>query len=449
MNIKKNIFYLFLFFCVAIIFFIIRFNNLNLYNTMSADDGGGHIIYTESLLNKNRLPTLNETYLAWHEPVYYYILVSWIRIGNFFNFNGLNFWESLNILFYFFFVILVFLITYFFSNKDKWLALLNTFLYSILFVGVKLSSYVNNEVLAQTLILLLIFLFYYWKLLNKNNYKKIIYWSLILSLALLTKVTAYIILISAILIYLYKLIIEKKSYFLKYIFIIIILSLTINLPWIIYKHKNYNGYFSINIYNDKPKQNILTSDAWDYIFKVNRKIFIDYPYWFSTPNSYFSILLSDSFGDYYNLFNNYERIYNLPDDKKILTGNGRYTTYNLFKTMLNINRIGLFIFIFWFVGFFGYWIDKIKNKKINDYSLFLLLVFCGGFFASLYHNLRLPYLEVGVLKAHFIYFIYPIATFFSYSYFKEKIKNKFIQIILLLAPLIIYLILAWPILYIQ
>ena len=137
------------------------------------------------------------------------------------------------------------------------------------------------------------------------------------------------------------------------------------------------------------------------------------------------------------------------DDKKILTGNGRYTTYNLFKTMLNINRIGLFIFIFWFVGFFGYWIDKIKNKKINDYSLFLLLVFCGGFFASLYHNLRLPYLEVGVLKAHFIYFIYPIATFFSYSYFKEIIKNKFIQIILLLVPLIIYLILAWPILYIQ
>ena len=96
MNIKKNIFYLFLFSFVVIIFFIIRFNNLNLYNTMSADDGGGHIIYTESLLNKNRLPTLNETYLAWHEPVYYYILVSWIKIGNFFNFYGLNFWESLN-----------------------------------------------------------------------------------------------------------------------------------------------------------------------------------------------------------------------------------------------------------------------------------------------------------------------------------------------------------------
>jgi len=449
MNIKKNKLYLILFSLVIILFFIIRFHNLKIYNTMSADDGGGHIIYTEILLNEDRLPALEETYLAWHEPFYYFLLTSWIKIGSFFNLGGLNFWESLNILLYLFFIVLVFLITYYFSKQDKWLALLNTFLYTILFVGVKLSAYINNEVLNHVFILLLVFLFYYWKLLEPNNYRKIIYWSLILALAFLTKITAAIIFIGVFLVYLYKFIKERDLYFLKYILIIIILTFSINLPWIIYKQNNYQGYFSINIYNEKPKQNILTSEAWSYIFKINTKVFRDYPYWFSEPESYFSILLSSSFGDYYNLFNNYERIYNLPVKERILVGNGRYTTPYLFKTMLNINRIGLFIFIIWLIGFFGYWIDKIKKKKIKDYDLFLLLIFLGGFFASIYHNLRLPYLEIGVLKAHFIYFIYPLGTFFAYTYFRKKIKNNFLQIIILVLPLILYLTIAWPILYIQ
>ena len=95
MNIKKNKLYLILFSLVIILFFSIRFHNLKLYNTMSADDGGGHIIYTEILLNEDRLPTLEETYLAWHEPFYYFLLTSWIKIGSFFNLGGLNFWESL------------------------------------------------------------------------------------------------------------------------------------------------------------------------------------------------------------------------------------------------------------------------------------------------------------------------------------------------------------------
>jgi len=238
-----------------------------------------------------------------------------------------------------------------------------------------------------------------------------------------------------------KYIFSQQKYFLKYIFIIFFVVLFVNIPWIAYKQQNYNTYFSINIYDDKPKQNIIKSEGWKYIFNINTHIFTDYPYWFSKPDSYFSILLSDSFGDYYNLFN-YPGIENHSEDQKILVGNGRYTTAKLWQSMLNTNRLALGIFFIWFVGFLSFLWKAIKKQKIEDNDLFLLVVLVGGWSASLYHNLRLPYLEVGVLKAHFIYFTYPILTLMAYRQWQQILKNKIWWIILAFGPWLLYLLIA-------
>ncbi len=442
--IKNNWLYLLLILSVIALAFFIRWHNLWTYNTYWADDGGAHIDYWRILTEHHRLPALSETYLAWHEPIYYLILALWGSFGHILGYNGLNWLESLNIVFYGLFLGLVWLISYFFSQKNKWVSLANFFLFSVLFVGVKLSAYINNELLNQLLILLLVFLFYHWGLLSVGKIKRVFFWSIILGLAALVKITALIIFLAVIFVWFIYFLKTRQRFLLKYILLCLGLVCLINLPWVVYKNNHYRGYFSINIYDAKPHQNLLTSDAWQYIFAVNTHIFSDYPYWYSQPNSYFSILLSDSFGDYYNLFNVGTEY--LPTSERILTGNGRYSTQQLWQTMINTNRIALLIVAVWWLGFLWWLVDVFKNKKIDGYDFFLVIVLLGGWSATLYHNLRLPYLEAGVLKAHFIYFTYPLLALLAYRQWWQVWKNKIWRFMIIFAPIIIYIFLAWQIL---
>jgi len=447
--IRKNFFYLFLVLIIVILALLVRLHNVQIYNTWWADDGGGHLQYLQTLLTKYRLPTPAESYLAWHEPLYYLLLVPWIKLGFLLNITSHHWWAAFNILVCFVFLALVWLITYYFSQKNKWLALLNTFIFSILFVGVKLSAYVNNELLNQTLILLLIFLFFRWQILEDKKSKFVVYWSIILAIALLVKMTAFIVLLAAIIAWLIFAIIKEKRYFFKYILICLVIVGAINTPWLIYKQQQFGQIFSINLYDNMPKQNIMTSHAWQYFFGFNYHFVYDYPFWFSKPDSYFAVLISDTFGDYYNMFNNIDRINSLPANEKILVGNGRYTTPELWAATLWTNRLGLAIFLLWMIGFGGYIIGLIKQKLIDKYELFLLIALIGGWLALLYNNLRIPDLGHGVLKAHFIYFTYPLLAIFAYRWWWQKVKNKWLLGAITLIPYVIYLLVAWPMLYLK
>ena len=440
------------FFCVLFIFVLagfIRWHNLNNYTTVWADDGGAHLKYVDVLLQEHRFPTLQETYVAWHEPIYYFMAAVWSYGGKAIGIDSLKWLEALNILLYGFFLVIIWFFFYENSKKNKWIALLALYLFSILFVGVKLSAYVNNELLNQLLLVLLLLLFSKWSLLAETKEKEVLWWALLLAVATLVKITALIVLLSVIIIWLIKWVVTKKSYFLKYILLVFLVVSIVNAPWVIYKQKNYRGYFSINIYDAKPHQNILSSEGWSYIKTLNARIFVDYPYWFSAPDSYLSILVSDTFGDYYNLFNDYVRMEELPADRKILVGNGRYTTPYLWRSMLRVNRLGALIAVFWSLGFLAWIMQQVRSKRINGYDLFLLIALTGGWLALLYQNLRLPYLEAGVLKAHFIYFTYPIFTLFAYQGWWEVLKNKVWWSLISFVPLIVYLFLAANILLVN
>ncbi|HPV70841.1 MAG TPA: hypothetical protein PKY08_03035, partial [Candidatus Magasanikbacteria bacterium] len=93
----------------------------------------------------------------------------------------------------------------------------------------------------------------------------------------------------------------------------------------------------------------------------------------------------------------------------------------------------------------GWW----RQKKYQPYIIFLLLALFGGWAALLFNNLRLPYLERGVLKAHFIYFTFPILTLLSYAWWFKAIKNKWLLILITVGPFLAYLIIAWPMLFMQ
>jgi hypothetical protein len=191
----------------------------------------------------------------------------------------------------------------------------------------------------------------------------------------------------------------------------------------------------------------VTSDAWKYIFTINKRIFTDYPYWYKLPYSYFSILLSDSFGDYYNLFNNKIEMDELPKADKILIVNGRYTTPAYWQSLLNTNRIGLSFFLVWLIGFIVFIFSFLKKRiDFSNYLVFWLIALFGGWAALLYNNLLLPYLDVGVLKGHFIYYTYPLFVILAYFGLEKIIKNKIMLGIIFWLPLVMYVVLGWRIL---
>lgn len=448
-HIKKNYLYIIILGLILFLALFVRWNNLVEYNTWSADDGGAHVAYVDTILHENRLPNIDETYLAWHEPLYYTFVAAWNRFGNLFGAGGLNWAEGLNIIIYIVFLAIVWLLSYFYSNKNRYLALLNVFLFSFLFVGVKLSAYLTNELLAQTLILLLAFVFIFAQLLSARKKKWVVVWSIIAGLAVLTKLTAIIIVVAVLLTWIFFAILKNKKHLIAYVLITVILVTLINIPWLIYKKNNFGEVFSINSYEKTTKQNLLTSDAWKYFFAINHHSFTDYPFWFSKPYSFSAILLGDTFGDYYNLFNNPEKINQLPDNQKILVGNGRYTTPRIWQSMLLVNRVSLVVSLIWLIGFIAWLGIRIRKRQFSGYDLFLLLLFVGGWLALIYNNLRLPYLERGVLKAQFIFFTFPLLAIFAYSGLWQALRSKIVWVIICFVPIAIYIIFAWPMIYIN
>lgn len=444
---KKYGFYV----CLASVFllaFVIRINNVFQYNTWWADDGGAHIMYIEIVLDDHRLPTSQENYLAWHDPGYYFFMAGWTWIGELFGLEKnslLNWQEIIGVVFSLLFLILVYYFT-FALTKNKWLALLNTFLISILFVSVKLSAYVNNELPVQLAIFGLAILFWRWQLLEAGKRKLVFYWAVILALAMLIKLTAVLVLLAVLLIWVLFFLIKKKKHVLIYILLTLITVITINLPWLVYKKQNFGNAFSTNIHEQENKQPIFKSDAWGYLFKLNFRFILDNPYWETQPHSFTSIFIADTFSNYYNLFNDVDEANAFPNSDKLKTSNNRFAVSNSWKVNLWANRLGVLIVFVWVIGLLGSIYERFKTKKMRWYELFLWILMIGGFSALVYNNLRHPYLERGVLKAHFIYFIFPLITLFAYSWWWKILKENWLKFVILFLPILLYTLISLPIL---
>ncbi|MFH1946611.1 MAG: glycosyltransferase family 39 protein [Candidatus Magasanikbacteria bacterium] len=436
---------------VLVLAFVIRLNNIFRYNTWWADDGGAHIEYIETILEEGRLPSMSENYLAWHEPAYYIIQAGWTKLGMSLGISSdkvINWQEFLGVILFGVFIFLVYKLSIILT-KNYWLALLNVFVFSTLFTSVKISAYVNNEFPVQILIILLILLFCRFKLLESDKHKVVVWWSVILGLAMLVKLTAVLVLLSAVVCWLLFFIVEKKKHVLVYIILSLIVVGAINLPWLAYKKINFGTALAVNIYEQNNAQNILISDGWDYLFKINPSIIVNEPFWISGSNSFTSILLADTFSDHYNLFNHVDEMDNLPEVQKFKTSNYRFTTALLNLSALWSIRLGFIIFLMLLIGLLGSIWQMIKNKKIDWQKMFLYILIVVGLLALIYNNLRFPYLERGVLKANFIFYIFPLISLVSYGWWWQTLeKKKWFLFVLLFLPWIIYTVVASPILFV-
>lgn len=422
----------------------IRLHNLITYTTWWADDGGAHLAYVEILRDAGRLPTSQETYLAWHEPGYYWLLGYWSLLADFFHVSQLQWMEFSQVLLGLVSVMLIGYISWRWT-RNQLLVLIQTLLYSILFVGVKLSAYVTNELFAQILILLLIFLFIEWKLHERISWKYLFAWSLLLGLFLYIKLTILIVGIAALLYWALYSFFSRERRFLGAALVFVCCVGLIQSPWLIYKQQAFGTIFSINLY-EPEKQSVLESNGWKYTFAVNSKVFISQPYWETEPWSFSSFIIADTVGDFYNLFNHVDLHNALPKELKTETSNGRFVTPALFHANLQVNRIGLVLFMLWGVGFISYVVVQYRTKQLSRRDMWLYLVVFGGIAALVYNTLRHPYYDRGVLKIQFVYFVLPLITLFSYQWWFVRCKSSISKAVVILLPVVVYLIVALPIL---
>jgi len=428
---------------------VISLNNLAVYNTWWADDGGAHLGYIRTIAQENRLPSMTENYLAWHEPIFYYLAAGWTILGQGFGVNHINWQDAFNILIFYFFLFLVWQLTYVYTARNRWLALLALLIFSFLFTAVKLAAYVNNELLVQAMILLCVLLFYQLKLASAARIIPVFFWSLLLGLAALVKLTAVVVLLVAIIFWLVRAGRSRKWDYVYYALISLTVVLIVNLPWLAYKQQAFGSAFSINLFEHEKRQEILTSSGWQYLTKVNFHIFYDDPYWQSPPPAFASTYFADTFGDYYNLFNNVDRLNALPLTEKIKTDNGRFTTEKLKWRQIWVYRLAAVIMLIWLLGLLGQGFNLVRRKNPDPYAWFLLLLIFGGYAALVYNNLRYPYLARGVLKSAFILFTLPPLVLLANDFWWRIFKNKYLWLIICVLPPLAYALLVWPIIMVK
>lgn len=407
---SRTAWYVVLVFCVTVIG-ALRLHTIAHYNTYWSDDGGSHLRYVAVIAQEGRLPTMEETIVAWHEPGMYAAYALWARlrppvVSELDWLEGLSALVSIG----WFFAILA-LTRY--VTGDRWIALSAAVFFSLLIPVMKLSASVNPELLVQTLILIATCLALAWRIFDTSNdtdeSRRILLiaaWSIIVGLALWVKLTAILLVFVAVPCWLMLSLLHRDIRYVWRAAVCVSLIALLYSPWLLYKERQLGGGFSINAY-EQERQDILTSTGWDYVRRFESSVFSDQPYWSGGNFSVWSIIIADTFGDYYNLFTPVDHLNALTDTETFLIANGRRTTPELVSTMIALNRIGLGVFMFLILGTI-LWLSTNWTMSTAGAKLFLSILIVGGCAALLYNMLRIPYLERGTLKIQFILFVVPI-----------------------------------------
>src|SRR3989339_321128 len=445
--------YLFLF-VVVFCGLLVRLNNLTIYNTWWSEDGGAHLLYVEKVARDWSLPMMDyqpspsgETnYLAWHEPGYYVLMAAWTWLGGEFTSSDtrLDWQELFQVLVYLFSVWVVWRLAGELTGS-RYLKVLGVLVTAFLFVGLKLTAYLNNEYLAQSLILFLIYLFLHWRLFEGEKMMKLAWWSVILALGMLVKLTVVLPGIAAGLVWVIFGLKDRR----KKAFVSILLStfiiLCLQTPWLVYKKQEFGKAWTINVFEKDNQQSLLASTGWKTLVQLNTQVIYSRPFWPTTPYSFSAILLADIFADYYGVFSHPGQFGTITGSDLIFLPSKRYTDLSLWQRNLFMIRWGLLIVLSWSIGLGAWFWSWYRQKKIESRDVFLGLLLLGGIMALVYNLLRYPYPERGVIKASFVFYLWPLLTLVAGQAGQILAGRWWLAVNYFLW--FIYLIFSWPVIW--
>lgn len=422
---KNKIYIIFLIVFFAFVLFF-RINNALNYNCYWGYDGAKHIEYIDTIEGQHRLPTFEENYLAWHEPLYYGVFAVFGSIYKFISSNNdfmpmIKFLQIvtaiLDVFFLFVFYKILNLLT-----KNKLIKLATLFSVAFFTPLIIVNNYLTNELFLYWLTILTLYFIIksektFW------NYKRIIGVGFLMALMMLTKLSALVFIACFFIYFLYKYFYFKKAKILKYLLLLFLIIFVLNLPWQIYRAKNFGGVFTVNNYellqNEKLPQ--IKDIPNNFFINFNFEIFKN-PFWQSGRNSFWSIVFAQLFVDYDNIGGNVDLNNN---QMELITGNGRFISLNKFILSRMILSISITLFVILIIGYISEIIEFIKRKFKPDIKFLFLLFITSSFVALIYNVFKNPFIERGTLKVIFILSIWPLLFFLGYKNLDEMLtKNK-------------------------
>lgn len=376
----------------ASIFFgvLLRMHNALLWNFAWGYDGGAHGMYAFIIAHLHRLPTMSETYVAWHEPLYYVLTAPFFLHATF---DGTRFASIfsgiIGVLTYLFLIVWQWK-----ETRNRTAVLLTSFLLLALPVAISASTFFSNEGLVHFLILLALFVVARSK--QPDSPKQILIVSLLLGLALLSKITAFVCIATVFAWYAWRAFAYKSKKSIVSAVLISLVSITIASPWIAYRTQAFHGVFT------NPFEATLTKERLpsNYFTSFDQHM-LAWPFWTNGRSSFWAMTSALTFTDYDALLLNPDIAKNVPGSTQVVLD--RYVT----PTHATLARYSLLLALA-LLPLFAWscvqlcirvWHERYSPKTATLFFLFL----AASFSALLLNTLQHASLERGNVKTLFIF----------------------------------------------
>jgi len=436
---------------VVLLFLSFQIHQLLSFNPYWGYDGGAHVQILETLLFQFRFPTLAENYLAWHEPLYYLVLVG---VG----FLGIPFWFS-HLIIVFAIDALVFML--FRRMGLGWIrSLFGTFAILSLPAFLEVGMFYTNEALNYVFLLVIMHCaLTLWRE-STWQWKSSLFFGLCVGFGVVTKITAAVAFGVVAILLIVKMIQTRIWKYGLTILGAIVITMICYAPWYMVRSAGL-AQASINNYDMLPARELVWDERMTFMIRFDSDIF-RFPFWYSGGTGFWSMIYADTVSDYLGLFENQDRKNSLTEDRRISTthnGNSVSAYRKPFATLAM--RFGFIPVGVMLVGV-GYSIFSLLSKKHRidrsvsivstqqsapmSETLIVLGFFSAFLLALMYYAYRYPYYDQGVVKSIFIApaFVLPMAIGMKVI---EKFP-KWAQIIIFVAW-IVYIIIVLSLFFVR
>jgi 4-amino-4-deoxy-L-arabinose transferase-like glycosyltransferase len=386
---------------VALLFFAFQLHQLFSFNPYWGYDGGAHVHILETLLFEHRFPTLAENYLAWHEPLYYLVLVG-------FGFLHVPFIASHAVIIGAIDV-LVFLLWRRMGLSVGYAvfgAIVTLSLPAFLEVGMFFTNEALNYVFVLAIIHCALTL---WRE-EQWSWKSSFVFALCVGLGVVTKITA-LVAFGVVVVLLGVKMLKMRTW--KYMLTIVgalVISVACYAPWYAIR-SNGLSQASINNYDMLPPQELAWDDRVTFMTRFDTDIFT-FPFWYSGGTGFWSMLYADTVSDYLGIFENQDVKNALSVEERVMTTHNGNSVSAYRKPLAQaLMWLGLIPVGVMLLGV-GRGVWGMVMKKWGAGDELAILGFSSAFLLALmYYAYRYPYYDQGVVKSIFIApaFVLPLA----------------------------------------
>lgn len=392
-------------FLIFFVFFSFQVHQLISFNPYWGYDGGAHVQILETLLYEHRFPTIAENYLAWHEPLYYLVLV------------GLGF---LHVPFVFSHALIVLVLDvlvfalYRRMGLSSGYALFGSIATLALPAFLEVSMFLTNEALNYVFLLAIMHAgLTLWRE-EQWSWKTSVCFALCVGFGVVTKITA-LIAFGVVVIFLVLKMIKTRIW--KYLLTILLacgFAMGCYAPWYVVRSEGLSRA-SINNYDMLPAKAFAWDDRVLFMTRFDADIF-SFPFWYSGGTGFWSMLYADTVSDYLGIFENQD-IKNalLKEERVMTTHNGNsVSAYRkpLAQAAMWLGLIPVGVMLIGFVSSLFFILREIKSRLKDLSDALPVLGFSSAFLLALmYYAYRYPYYDQGVVKSIFIApaFVLPLA----------------------------------------